>query len=94
VRTCSVCDSEIDKTTAYTVSGEQKPQGRRCVNCVDSTKKVVSTPVQVAPTPTTKADIATQTDASGHDQKADGGNSKLIYIGAAIAVIVVLWALQ
>ena len=35
VRTCSVCGVEIDKTTAYTVSGEQKAQGRRCINCVE-----------------------------------------------------------
>ena len=26
VRTCSVCGVEIDKTTAYTVSGEQNPK--------------------------------------------------------------------
>jgi hypothetical protein len=35
VRTCSVCGVEIDKTTAYTVSGEQKAQGRRCINCIE-----------------------------------------------------------
>ena len=35
VRTCSICGVEIDKTTAYTVSGEQKAQGRRCINCVE-----------------------------------------------------------
>ena len=94
MRNCSVCDCEIDKMTAYTVSGEQKPQGRRCVNCVDSAKKVESASVEVTPAPTTNADVAKQIDSSTRDQKADGGSSKLIYIGAAIAVIAVLWALK
>ena len=56
VRTCSVCGVEIDKTTAYTVSGEQKAQGRRCINCVESAApKAKASPAKKAPAEPTEA---------------------------------------
>lgn len=105
MRTCSVCGTEIDKTTAYTVSGEQKAQGRRCINCVEgaentapkaapasqpaATAEPVAEP-SVAPAQPSKA--ASSSDASTHDSPQ--GVSKTTYIIAAIAVIVVLIALS
>jgi len=77
VRTCSVCGVEIDKTTAYTVSGEQKAQGRRCINCVEgAAPKAKATPAEkVAAEPKAapeapKAPVAETAPASQPQQAA------------------------
>ena len=77
MRTCSVCGVEIDKTTAYTVSGEQKAQGRRCINCVESAApKAKATPAEkVAAEPKAapeapKAPVAETAPASQPQQAA------------------------
>lgn len=65
MRTCSVCGVEIDKTTAYTVSGEQKAQGRRCINCVEgAAPKAKATPAKEAPAKPTAAPEAPKAPAA------------------------------
>lgn len=105
MRTCSVCGTEIDKNTAYTVSGEQKAQGRRCINCVDGAEK--KAPVQsVEPTTTPTPEVSSaqpapeavspkaEPVAPPSFEDAPKGISKTTYLIAAIAVIVVLLALS
>lgn len=102
MRTCSVCGTEIDKTTAYTVSGEQKAQGRRCINCVegaapakpDVTKpEPQAAPVAESVAPQVKPEPAASVSQPVSDE-APKGISKTTYLIAAIAVIVVLLALS
>ena len=105
MRTCSVCGSEIDKNTAYTVSGEQKAQGRRCINCVDgaesqasvasATPEVTAAP-QAAPAQPTPEPVVPKVEptVSAPTDDAPKGISKTTYIIAAIAVIIVLIALD
>ena len=100
VRTCSVCNIvEIDKTTAYTKTGEQKPQGRRCIACVDEVKPKQQTaskapakkPSAVAkPTPVPEAPSAiTSEHSSGSDNDAE--NSMTKYIIGAVIIVVIIW---
>ena len=99
VRTCSVCGTEIDKTTAYTKTGEQKPQGRRCVNCVDGVSaEVKSTDAPQttteaptsAPQPETQATVTPQQIPATNDA-GEGESSTMKYMIGAILVAVVLW---
>ncbi len=102
MRTCSVCGTEIDKTTAYTVSGEQKAQGRRCINCVDGAKKPEAKPAPVAKATTeptekpaaTAAQPVTPAPSSASSEPEKKGLSKTTLILAAIAIIVILIALD
>jgi len=99
VRTCSVCGTEIDKTTAYTKTGEQKPQGRRCVNCVDGASvEAEPTPApqtmieapKSAPQAGTKATTATESIPATNDADEEA-SSTMKYIIGAVVVAVVLW---
>ncbi len=102
MRTCSVCGTEIDKTTAYTVSGEQKAQGRRCINCVDGAKKAEAKSAPAAKATTepndqpaaTAAQPVTPQPSSASTEPEKKGLSKTTLILAAIAIIVVLIALD
>ncbi len=105
MRTCSVCGVEIDKTTAYTVSGEQKAQGRRCINCVEgAAPKAKATPAEkVAAEPKAapeapKAPVAETAPASQPQQAASTAphadeeeSSTVKYIVGAVIVAVVIW---
>ena len=105
MRTCSVCGVEIDKTTAYTVSGEQKAQGRRCINCVEgASNKATSAPVQEAaaePQATSKAPenpVAGTTSPSEPPRitpvappTEEAGDSTVKYIVGAVIIAVVLY---
>ena len=99
MRTCSVCGTEIDKTTAYTKTGEQKPQGRRCIYCVDGeSAEVKPTDAQQtmteapasAPQPETQATAAPQPTPATNDANK-GESSTMKYMIVAILVAVVLW---
>lgn len=98
MRTCSVCGTEIDKTTAYTVSGEQKAQGRRCINCVEGaapTKpEVTKHEPQAAPVVESVAPQVKSEPSASVSDETPKGISKTTYLIAAIAVIVVLLALS
>jgi hypothetical protein len=96
VRTCSVCGVEIDKTTAYTVSGEQKAQGRRCINCVEgaapSAKAAPEAPqspvdekVPVSQSQPTAPPVSSATDSD----ETEGSMVK--YVVGAVIVAVVIW---
>ena len=90
VRTCSVCGVEIDKTTAYTVSGEQKAQGRRCINCVEGAEsEAKSAPV------TEKASVSqpqkTQPTVSTAANSDDAESSTVKYAVIAVVVAVIIW---
>ena len=103
MRSCSVCGVEIDKTTAYTKAGEQKPQGRRCINCVDGAvtpKAEVETPT-TEPTPTVTPSVSkpgtfdtpAQTEPAPRaepTEDASEGTSNTTYIIAAVIVIAVV----
>lgn len=98
MRTCSVCGTEIDKTTAYTVSGEQKAQGRRCINCVEGaapTKpEVTKHEPQAAHVVESVAPQVKSEPSPSVSDETPKGISKTTYLIAAIAVIVVLLALS
>ena len=99
MRTCSVCGTEIDKTTAYTKTGEQKPQGRRCVNCgdgasaevepTDAPQTTTEAPAS-APPPEPQATAAPQPIPAMNDAD-EGESSTMKYLIGAILVAVVLW---
>ena len=105
MRTCSVCGVEIDKTTAYTVSGEQKAQGRRCINCVEGApKKATSASVQetaAKPQATSKAPenpVVDTTPPSEPPRAApaappaeEAGDSAIKYVVGAVIIAVVLY---
>ena len=88
MRTCSVCGTEIDKTTAYTKTGEQKPQGRRCIHCVDGESAEIK-PTD-APQPETQATAAPHPTPATNDAN-EGESSTMKYMIGAILVAVVLW---
>ena len=93
VRTCSVCGIEIDKTTAYTVSGEQKAQGRRCINCVEgAAPKAEAAPkapaVEKAPISQHQPTAPAASSATDSDE-TEGSTVK--YIVGAVIVAVVIW---
>ena len=99
MRTCSVCGTEIDKTTAYTKTGEQKPQGRRCVNCCDGASAEVKptdapeTTTEApasAPPPETQATAAPQANPAANDAD-EGESSTMKYMIGAILVAIILW---
>jgi cobalamin biosynthesis Mg chelatase CobN len=105
VRSCSVCGTEIDKTTAYTIAGEQKPQGRRCYNCVEGASTSASEPTQEAsvaepasaPTPEPQASVQPESAPSQSQQtstqpepETPEDNSKITYIIAAVVIIAVI----
>ena len=99
MRTCSVCGTEIDKTTAYTKTGEQKPQGRRCVNCgdgasaevepTDASQTTTEAPAS-APPPETQATAAPQPNPATNDAD-EGESSTMKYMIGAILVAIILW---
>ena len=105
MRTCSVCGVEIDKTTAYTVSGEQKAQGRRCINCVEGApKKATSASVQetaAKPQATSKAPENTVADTASPSESPrvapvapspeEASDSTVKYIVGAVIIAVVLY---
>jgi hypothetical protein len=93
VRTCSVCGVEIDKTTAYTVSGEQKAQGRRCINCVEgAAPKAEAAPkapaAEKAPISQSQPTAPAASSATDSDE-TEGSTVK--YIVGAVIVAVVIW---
>ena len=93
VRTCSVCGVEIDKTTAYTVSGEQKAQGRRCINCVEgAAPKAEAAPnapaAEKAPISQSQPTAPAASSAIDSDE-TEGSTVK--YIVGAVIVAVVIW---
>mgnify|MGYP001024354990 FL=1 len=105
MRSCSVCGAEIDKTTAYTISGEQKPQGRRCINCVDGAAKPAPEKPQEAPmaepasAPTPEPAVSTPSEpaperathtSTQNEPEAPEGSSNTTYIIAAIVIIAVI----
>ena len=99
MRTCSVCGTEIDKTTAYTKTGDQKPQGRRCVNCVDGASiEAEPTPApqttteapKSAPPSDAKATTAPQSIPATNDADQVESSTMKYVVGAAI-VAIVLW---
>ncbi len=99
MRTCSVCGTEIDKTTAYTKTGEKKPQGRRCVNCgdgasaevepTDAPQTTTEAPAS-APPPETQATAAPQPNPATNDAD-EGESSTMKYMIGAILVAIILW---
>lgn len=105
VRTCSVCGVEIDKTTAYTVSGEQKAQGRRCINCVEgaapkakvsSEEKASAEPAVAPEAPAAeKAPVSQpQPTAPAASQATDSDEtegSTVKYVVGAVIVAVIIW---
>ncbi len=93
MRTCSVCGVEIDKTTAYTVSGEQKAQGRRCINCVEgAAPKAEAAPkapaAEKAPISQSQPTAPAASSATDSDE-TEGSTVK--YIVGAVIVAVVIW---
>lgn len=105
MRSCSVCGAEIDKTTAYTISGEQKPQGRRCINCVEGAsqpapEKMPEAPIaEPASAPTPEPEVSVQAEPKPSqptqaptqpESEASEGGSKTTYIIAAIVIIAVI----
>jgi hypothetical protein len=94
VRTCSVCGVEIDKTTAYTVSGEQKAQGRRCINCVEgAAPKAEAAPKApaVENTPPISQSQPTAPAASSMTDSDETEGSTVKYIVGAVIVAFVIW---
>ena len=104
MRTCSVCKIvEIDKTTAYTKTGEQKPQGRRCIACVDGAKpkqqitakapaKKSSAAAKPAPAPESPSAMTSE-HSSGSNSDAENSMAKYV-IGAVIIAVVVWYVLK
>ena len=100
MRTCSVCNIvEIDKTTAYTKTGEQKPQGRRCVACVDGAKpehqiapKVPAKKTRAATKPAPAPEIPSAT-TSEHlpESNSDAKSSMPKYVIGAVIIGVIIW---
>ena len=96
VRTCSVCGVEIDKTTAYTVSGEQKAQGRRCINCVEGAAPSANAAPEAPPAPVAeKAPVSqpqpTAPAASSATDSDETEGSTVKYVVGAVIVAVVIW---
>ena len=102
VRTCSVCNIvEIDKTTAYTKTGEQKPQGRRCVACVDGAKPEAPAAKKVAtkklsavakPKPAAVPDKSNPvTPEHPSESNGEGDSSMTKYAIGAVIIAVVIW---
>ena len=101
VRTCSICKTEeIDKTTAYTASGEQKSQGRRCIKCVaglNSKKKAapkspVKTPKVASIKPSTVPEEPSTTNPQ-HAPSSDGDSegSVIKYVIGAVIIVAIIW---
>ena len=98
MRTCSVCGVEIDKTTAYTKTGEQKAQGRRCINCVEGASpeapKVIEQP-DVSPKAPEAPQVAKAT--ASEPQKAtvteieESESSTVKYAVGAVIVAIIIW---
>ena len=96
MRTCSVCGVEIDKTTAYTVSGEQKAQGRRCINCVEGAAPGAKAAPEAPQAPTAeKAHVSqpqpTAPAASSATDSDETEGSTVKYVVGAVIVAVVIW---
>ena len=103
VRICSVCKTEeIDKNTAYTTSGEQKSQGRRCIKCVDSSnsgKKTAPKPPVKKPAvaaasikPSSVPERPSSTEPQ-HEPSSNGDSegSMIKYVLAAVIVLAIIY---
>ena len=102
MRTCSVCNIvEIDKTTAYTKTGEQKPQGRRCVSCVDGAKpeqqtspkgpaKKTSVADRPAPAPAPETPNAISSEHLS-ESNSNEESSMTKYVIGAVVIVVIIW---